>query len=189
VCWDKTNKKWKVQISVGGKMKNLGSFTDEEKAGRAFDTYIVDNNLDRPLNFPVAAEEEDGESSDDEKTTVEDTAADLPMPSATTREPAVLPASSKKRKRSSKSSNYFGVCWAKGIQKWTARVRDTSTKMGVGNVAVDAYIVKWGLESVDGTSKFIANFTNEMTAARAYDAHVIANNLDNPLNFPDEIDC
>ena len=38
-------------------------------------------------------------------------------------------------------------------------------------------------------SKFIANFTNEMKAARAYDAHVIANNLDNPLNFPDEIDC
>jgi len=61
VCWDKKNKKWYVRIKVGGKRKSLGRFTDEGKAGRAFDKYIVDNNLDHPLNFPVAAEE-DGES-------------------------------------------------------------------------------------------------------------------------------
>ena len=48
-----------VQITVDGKKKHLGYFTDEEKAGRAFDKYVVDNNLDRPLNFPVAAEEDD----------------------------------------------------------------------------------------------------------------------------------
>jgi len=68
VSWSKREKKWKVQIQVDGKKKNLGSFSDEEKAGRAFDKYVADNNLDRPLNIPVAAEEEDGESSsEDEK--------------------------------------------------------------------------------------------------------------------------
>jgi len=68
VSWNKVKKKWKASIKVGGKTKHLGRFTDEEKAGRAFDKYVADNNLDRPLNFPVAAEEEDGESSlEDEK--------------------------------------------------------------------------------------------------------------------------
>jgi len=36
-------------------MEYLGTFSDEETARRAFDKYGVDNNLDRPLNFPVAA--------------------------------------------------------------------------------------------------------------------------------------
>ena len=67
VSLQKSPKKWKVVIRVNGKLKHLGSFRDEEKAGRAFDKYIVDNNLDRPLNFPVAAEEEDGESSSEDE--------------------------------------------------------------------------------------------------------------------------
>ena len=59
---------WTANITVGGSNKYLGSFSDEEKAARAFDKYVVDNNLDRPLNFPVAAEDEDDESSsNDEK--------------------------------------------------------------------------------------------------------------------------
>ena len=62
MSWSKREKRWTVSISVAGKLKHLGSFRDEQKAGRAFDAYVVDNNLDRPLNFPVAAEE-DGESS------------------------------------------------------------------------------------------------------------------------------
>ena len=63
VCWHKKEKIWQVAIKVDGKTKSLGRFSDEEKAGRKFDKYVVDNNLDRPLNFPVAAEEEDRESS------------------------------------------------------------------------------------------------------------------------------
>jgi len=51
VSWDKTKKKWQVKIKVGGKQKHVGRFDDEETAGRAFDTYIVDNNLERELNF------------------------------------------------------------------------------------------------------------------------------------------
>jgi hypothetical protein len=60
-------KKWVVQIRVGGKRKYLGSFNDEEKAGRAYDKSVVDNNLDRPLNFPSVAEEEHGESSSEDE--------------------------------------------------------------------------------------------------------------------------
>ena len=63
VCWHKKEKIWKVAIKVDGKTKSLGRFSDEEKAGRKFDKYVVDNNLTRPLNFPVAADEEDRESS------------------------------------------------------------------------------------------------------------------------------
>ena len=63
VSWDVSNKTWNVRIRVDGENTRIGCFSDEEKAGRAFDKYIVDNNLDRPLNFPVAAEEEDDESS------------------------------------------------------------------------------------------------------------------------------
>ena len=51
VCWHKREKKWQVKIKVGGKQKHVGRFRDEETAGRAFDTYIVDNNLERELNF------------------------------------------------------------------------------------------------------------------------------------------
>lgn len=67
MSWNTKNKKWKARINFGGKRKSLRSFTNEEKAGRAFDKYVVDNNLDRPLNFPVAAEEEDGESSSEDE--------------------------------------------------------------------------------------------------------------------------
>ena len=67
VCWHNQSKKWIVQIRIGGKKKHLGTFRDEEQAARAFDTYVVDNNLDRPLNFPVAAEADDESSSEDEK--------------------------------------------------------------------------------------------------------------------------
>ena len=63
VSWIKREKKWRVHVCDGGKRRSLGSFKDEEQAGRAVDKYVVDNNLDRPLNFPVAAEEEDRESS------------------------------------------------------------------------------------------------------------------------------
>ena len=67
VFWNRRSKKWQVGIYTNGKQKFLGSFIDEEKAGCAFDTYVVDNNLDRPLNFPVAAEADDESSSEDEK--------------------------------------------------------------------------------------------------------------------------
>jgi hypothetical protein len=39
VTWDKSNKKWKSQIMINGKLKNLGRFTDELEAA---ESYIIE---------------------------------------------------------------------------------------------------------------------------------------------------
>ena len=36
VCWDKWNKRWKASIKINGKYKNLGNFTDELDASKAY---------------------------------------------------------------------------------------------------------------------------------------------------------
>ena len=38
--WDKSRKKWKGQIRVKGKVKYLGSYSDEGAAGRAYDAAV-----------------------------------------------------------------------------------------------------------------------------------------------------
>lgn len=37
VTWDKTRRKWRAQILDNGKYRNLGRFTDEKLAARAYD--------------------------------------------------------------------------------------------------------------------------------------------------------
>ena len=34
----------------------IGTFSSEEKAARAWDAYVVEHKLERPLNFPVGAD-------------------------------------------------------------------------------------------------------------------------------------
>ena len=36
VCWDKHSKKWKAQINIDGKLKNLGYFDNEEDASLVY---------------------------------------------------------------------------------------------------------------------------------------------------------
>ena len=43
---------WIVTLSINGKQKYLGSFKDEIDAAKAYDKYVIENNLDRLLNFP-----------------------------------------------------------------------------------------------------------------------------------------
>ena len=63
-----------------------------------------------------------------------------------------------------KSSIYRGVSWYKPSKKWKASVyHELVTK---------------------GTTKHIGYFTDEIAAARAWDAFVVANIVDRPLNFP-----
>lgn len=38
VCWDKSRSKWRAQIKIDGKHRNLGQFENEEDAARAYDT-------------------------------------------------------------------------------------------------------------------------------------------------------
>ena len=51
VRWHKGAKKWLVEITVGGTRTYIGCFSEEDNAGRAFDKYVVDNKLERELNF------------------------------------------------------------------------------------------------------------------------------------------
>lgn len=51
VTFDKQRKKWIGQITHNSKRVGLGSFEIPEEAGRAFDRYVMDNDLEQPLNF------------------------------------------------------------------------------------------------------------------------------------------
>ena len=59
----------------------------------------------------------------------------------------------------SKSSRFRGVSWNKGAKKWMVQIR------------------------VDGKTKTIGYFADEVNAAHAYDAYAIANGIDAPRNF------
>ena len=50
VCWCKQNKKWKAEIKIDGKTKNLGYFDDEKEAACKYDEQAA--LLNKPVNFP-----------------------------------------------------------------------------------------------------------------------------------------
>ena len=64
VSWDKRGKKWRAQIGLDGKPKSLGTFVDEDEAGRAYDAAVRKHYPhERPMgwkrfNFPSADGEE-----------------------------------------------------------------------------------------------------------------------------------
>lgn len=52
VYWHKQVNKWHVQIMVNRRKYSLGLYDSEEAAARAYDSFTIANNLNRPLNFP-----------------------------------------------------------------------------------------------------------------------------------------
>lgn len=53
VCWKPQHRKWHAQISHNGKKIGLRYHDTEVEAARAYDAYVKENNIDRPLNFPA----------------------------------------------------------------------------------------------------------------------------------------
>ena len=51
VCWHKRYNKWIVQIQINSRIKHKGYFTNPEEGARAYDQYIIDNNLAHTKNF------------------------------------------------------------------------------------------------------------------------------------------
>lgn len=55
VQWHKRGKKWRafyIITNEGRKYtKHIGLFLDEVEAAKAYDKYIIDNKIDKPLNF------------------------------------------------------------------------------------------------------------------------------------------
>jgi group I intron endonuclease len=56
VSWNKTEMRWKVEFYLDRKNKFLGYFDKEIKAARCYDKYVIENNLDKPINFPNSKE-------------------------------------------------------------------------------------------------------------------------------------
>ena len=50
VYWNNCNKKWRAQMSIGGKNKHLGSFVNEIDAAREFDKHVFSDFQTK--NFP-----------------------------------------------------------------------------------------------------------------------------------------
>ena len=48
ICF--TGKKWRTQIVVNNKRIYLGTFTDIVEAAKAYDKYVIDNNLEHTIN-------------------------------------------------------------------------------------------------------------------------------------------
>jgi hypothetical protein len=53
VSWDKTSRKWRVQLRVQGSKKYIGCFVDEEAAARAYDKVAVECGLLDQVNFEL----------------------------------------------------------------------------------------------------------------------------------------
>ena len=51
VSWHKSVGKWISKIALNNKSNHLGCFTSSEEAARAYDKYIIDNNLAHTKNF------------------------------------------------------------------------------------------------------------------------------------------
>ena len=51
VGWNKSVGKWVARIKINNKNKYLGCFTNLEEGARAYDQYVIDNNLAHTKNF------------------------------------------------------------------------------------------------------------------------------------------
>jgi len=50
VCYDKSRDKWVSYIKVNNQKKHLGRFSNKLEAAKAYDTYVVLNNLEHTIN-------------------------------------------------------------------------------------------------------------------------------------------
>ena len=50
VTWHKAKKKWNAQIKVNYKRIHLGSFLTALDGAKAYDKYVIDNNLEHTIN-------------------------------------------------------------------------------------------------------------------------------------------
>ena len=175
VSWNRTQQKWTSQVwnKLTKKQIRIGSFISEADAARAVDAYIVKSGLARELNFPDDHKKKKKKS----KRKHPATAATIDAVSPTCRVdadaagteskmyrplplPTPSPLSKKQRKAEANgtSSRFLGV--TREHQRWIAQLR------------------------VNGATKYLGSFRDELDAARAVDACIVENSLRKALNFP-----
>ncbi len=52
VTWETAENKWAVKFTCNYKKIFVGRYSDEIFAAKMYDKFVIENNLDRPLNFP-----------------------------------------------------------------------------------------------------------------------------------------
>ena len=103
VSWNKEKKKWKAQINIDGKNKNLGSFDDEKEAACKYDEQAALFN--KPVNFPQHEGQEQAEKKRKDRSKGPDV---------------------------TRRSKFVGVSWNKQNKKWVAKIRIDGKKKNLG---------------------------------------------------------
>ena len=155
VSWSKRARRWRVFASVDGTRRFVGSFVDEVKAARAYDSYLQQRGvLNRLFNFPNKNDHDGGDAED---------------------------AFRQQKKRSTNSRTKADS----RKQMWLAnqRLRGASQYRGVHAQKSGKWKVQ--VSGSQGTGTYNGTFPEEIAAARAYDAYVIKKKLARFLNFPD----
>lgn len=57
VCWSKRDKKWRATITVDCRQISLGHHTTKLEAAKAYDTYVINNNLEHTVNGVLDGED------------------------------------------------------------------------------------------------------------------------------------
>lgn len=63
VCWNKRDEKWRARIRVNYKYIHLGCFDTAEEGAIAYNNYVIENNLEHPLNIIKISEKNNSEKT------------------------------------------------------------------------------------------------------------------------------
>ena len=153
----------------------IGRFPDEVAAARAYDAFVIANNLleQEPVSSTTifwsrnllacsnrSMHQHLRAISERKRARVEDEEqqeARVPRDLADPRRKRI-----RVRRSSAVSMRFRGVCWDKRGKKWRVRI------------------------TVGSKTKHIGRFIDKIEAARAYDAYAIANGIDAPRNFRED---
>ena len=66
VCWNKHDKRWKAQICIDGRKKNMGCFSNELDAARAFNNAAIQHHGEFAVLNPIPDDDTNTENQDND---------------------------------------------------------------------------------------------------------------------------
>jgi group I intron endonuclease len=107
--------RWRASVNYGNASTYLGTYKTEEDAARVRDKYVIENNLDYPLNFPNEVE--------------------ITLSMRINRE--TLSSSRSGKKKNNASSKYYGVSYVKSTRVWRSYVRANGKSINISNHKIE----------------------------------------------------